>query len=257
LANEPRDVWAKIDIAARLIGSILLPIIILIIGNWYTSQQQHASEARLKHDKEMELAQRNADRITLFLSYLTSDNPRSRKLSLEILSYFAKNSQFPNELLPAVIASVNDKDVEVGNAGSSTLTQIAKSSRTSAKAIVKAAESQPESAKSVVKATKSNPELVAVFKDADPQSSFTRNLGDEVAVTFLSKPSGAKVSYKLLLYKYSEERPFIKLSSTTPTKVRLPISSYIFRFELNNKIVEREVKFFGENNYLILTASFE
>ncbi len=152
MADKPLDKWEKFDISTKAIAGILLPVMLLLVGNWYTSQQQRANDARLEHEKEAELAQRNADRVSSFLNHLASNNPKERKLSLEVLAYLANNNQMPDELLIPLISTVNDEDTEVAAAGSAALNQAAASDPEKAKSIVNAATSDPEKAKSIVKA---------------------------------------------------------------------------------------------------------
>jgi hypothetical protein len=87
MASEPRDKWDKFDIAGKVIGGLLLPIIILVVSQGYTTQQKDADNARLAQQKASDDAQRNADRVTLLLTHLASENARERLLALKFTEY--------------------------------------------------------------------------------------------------------------------------------------------------------------------------
>jgi hypothetical protein len=168
MGDEPRDKWSKAEVVSKAVGGILLPVILLYVGNLYTSRQEAANTARLEHDQKRELAQRNADRVTTFLNHLSSTNPTERKLTLQVISYLAQANEFPEELLTVVISSVDDKDPEVSLEGSSALARVAESNPDKAKAIAKAAESSPSVAQSIVAAAKLHPELRETIKKVSP-----------------------------------------------------------------------------------------
>jgi carboxypeptidase family protein len=189
MADEKRDGWVKLDIIAKAIAGILLPIIILIVGNLLTTQQQKANEARLQQQKEADRArldqqreadqaQHNADRVSVYLNHLASTNPNERKLALQAMAYLADNNQFPKELVGAVIASLDDKDKEVASVGTETLTQAAKSDPQIAQEIVKSAKNNPNKANAITKAAQSSPDLKTTIEKVD------RSLFDSL-VTFL------------------------------------------------------------------------
>src|SRR5215510_1802944 len=52
LMAEPRDSWSKIDIVARSVAAIFLPVVLLIVGNWYAGQQRRAAESRLAEEQK-------------------------------------------------------------------------------------------------------------------------------------------------------------------------------------------------------------
>jgi len=168
MPDEPRDKWSKAEVVSKAVGGILLPVILLYVGNLYTSRQETANNARLDHDQKNELAQRNADRVTTFLNHLSSNNPTERKLTLQVIAYLAEVNEFPEELLTVVISSADDKDPEVAREGSSALARVAASNPDKAKAIAKAAESSPSAAQSVVAAAKLHPELRESIRKVSP-----------------------------------------------------------------------------------------
>ena len=171
MADKPLDKWEKFDISTKAIAGILLPVMILLVGNWYTAQQ-----------KEAETAQRNADRLASFLNHLASNNPKERKLSLEVLTYLANSNQMPNELVIPIMSTVNDEDPEVAAAGSAALNQAAASDPEKAKSIVKAATADPEKAKSIVKATagtNTNAEALIV-KEAQSDPAFKSSINSAI-----------------------------------------------------------------------------
>ena len=165
MANEPRDGWDKFDVITKVIGALLLPIIILIASNWYTNQQKKSDDARLAQQKESDDAQRNADRVTLLLTHLASNNPRERLLTMHFIEYLAQQTkQFPAELLPIILNSVNDENVDVAHAASQALTHAITINTELAKSVQKAADIYPETKDTIRKAAGYSSGLSNVIK---------------------------------------------------------------------------------------------
>jgi len=65
MADEPRDKWSKLEVLSKAVAGLLLAIILLILGNLYTSQQQKDNEAKRSQEKAghdpalLEAARRN------------------------------------------------------------------------------------------------------------------------------------------------------------------------------------------------------
>jgi hypothetical protein len=91
-------------IVTAIIG-VLMPIVILIIGNWYTRQKERANEN-----------QRNADRLALLLKHLASDNTSERLLALQVVQYLHSKKEFPPELANTVTAIAFRDTPEVAGA---------------------------------------------------------------------------------------------------------------------------------------------
>ncbi len=87
------------------IAGVLVPISLLIIGNWYTRQKERA-----------DANQRNADRIALLLKHLASENINERLLALQILLFLRRTNEFPPELANTVAAITFRDTPEVAGA---------------------------------------------------------------------------------------------------------------------------------------------
>jgi len=159
MANEPRDGWDIFDIITKAVGTLLLPIFILIASDWYTTQQKNSDQARLAQQKEADDAQRNTDRVTLLLTHLASNNPRERLLSVRFIEYLTQTKQFPTELLPVVLNRVNDENDDVANTASHVLTQAVTVNPELAKSVEKAAEASSETKNTVIRAAEKSPGL--------------------------------------------------------------------------------------------------
>src|SRR5215472_6934680 len=149
MANEPRDNWSKAEVIGKTIAGIFLPIILLYVGNLYTSRQEKDTNARLAHEQKNEIDQRNADRVSTFLNHLASNNATERKLTLEVISYLAQINEFPEALLAVVVSTAADSDPEVAHAGVAAVTQVAEASPEKASAVVKAFEASPAIVQSI------------------------------------------------------------------------------------------------------------
>jgi len=82
-----------IQIIITAMSGVLIPIALLVVGNWYTRQKEKTDEA-----------QHNADRIALLLKHLASENISERLLALQVLQYLRIKKEFPAELANTVTA---------------------------------------------------------------------------------------------------------------------------------------------------------
>jgi redox-regulated HSP33 family molecular chaperone len=150
MSNGDRDSWAKLDIVAKALGALLIPIIIFFVGHQYTSEQAKSSSEQRAMEQNALDAQHETDRITLLLTHLSSTNPTEQKLALAFVEYLANSDQFPSEFLPIVINTLNNRDTTVVRATSEALAAIAKSEPASRDSLVKTISRRPD-LKSIVK----------------------------------------------------------------------------------------------------------
>jgi hypothetical protein len=116
-----RDALATTEVIVRMISLILIPILIWVLGAWYTNQQKQIEEHRI-------MAENAANRLTYLLKNLSSDNWRERKMAVVISKYLAEQNQLPAELVQvlAVIAETDSIKV-VSDAAILSLNAVAKS----------------------------------------------------------------------------------------------------------------------------------
>ena len=129
MADEEQSAWmAKFDVVLKVLTGVLIPVTIVVAGHLIASQQQKESDAALKQQREIDLAQRNADRAGNLLNALSSENARQRQLAIRVVEHLIKANQFPAELGPALVAvSFTDTDPEVARVASEILPQAVKS----------------------------------------------------------------------------------------------------------------------------------
>lgn len=129
MAGDSQSKWMPIfDIVLKVMTGVLVPLTILIAGQLVALQQQKNNQATLAQQRQVDLEQRNADRVTNLYKSLASDNPTERILAVRIIEYLAQANQFPAELGPALITvSLSDKDPEVARAAAEVLPQAYKS----------------------------------------------------------------------------------------------------------------------------------
>src|SRR5262245_22060102 len=114
MAEEARDGWSKAEIIFTALGAIVLPAALFIVGKRLAAQQESAAEAG-----------RQAERLTVFLEPLASENPRERKLAIQVMGYLGENNQLPKELLPVLFGIVEtDTNSEVAQEAVRALGQI-------------------------------------------------------------------------------------------------------------------------------------
>lgn len=91
MPEKLHDGWAKADILARilitLLASILIPILIFYLGNRISEQQRVDNEKR-----------RNLDRVTTLLKHLSSNDESEMVLAMKVCEHLVKEKQFPFEI---------------------------------------------------------------------------------------------------------------------------------------------------------------
>src|SRR5712692_595354 len=114
--------WAKADIVFKAIASIAIPVSLALVGHAFNAQQEQAAANLLK-----------MERVEKMLSHLTSANDRERLLSMRVISFLAKQQQFPPELVEVMIGVARgDPAPDVSSSALETLATIAGNDTTSA-----------------------------------------------------------------------------------------------------------------------------
>ena len=124
MTHQPRDRWEKMDVLAKVVGALLIPPVLLIIGHWHArelsqseyenrSQLREIEHARADQLTEIEDARRALDRAAIILRHLASDSARERELAMHFVEYLDNSGQFPDELYPILITALADEDEAV------------------------------------------------------------------------------------------------------------------------------------------------
>ncbi len=113
---DGKDGWDRFSIIGSILGSILIPFMVLFVGNLLSEQQEKSSQIA-----------RQAQQLGMLIDHLSSENPRERKIAMDIANFLAKNDQIPKELIPALIDSVvTDESAIVAKAASEVLAEVEK-----------------------------------------------------------------------------------------------------------------------------------
>ena len=129
---------------AKTLGALLIPLIILIVGHQYTSEQSDSNNKQRAIELQALDDQHETDRMTLLLAHLSSTNPTEQKLALAFVEYLAHSDQFPAEFLPIVISTLSDRDTTVVRATSQALAAIVKSKPASRDSLANAIARRPD-----------------------------------------------------------------------------------------------------------------
>lgn len=127
MPNGAGDSWTKFNSVVTALSGLLIPIILLIVGHQYTSEEADSSSKQREIEQEATAAQHETDRVTLLLTHLSSTNPTEQKLALAFVEYLANSNQFPTEFLPIVINTLSDRDTTVVKATARVLAEIMRS----------------------------------------------------------------------------------------------------------------------------------
>jgi hypothetical protein len=134
---EQRDGWTRAEVISKIVSAVFLPIVLLVLGTWFSRQQKQSEEMR-------SLAESNANRLTTLLKSLSSDNPRERLLATKVTEYFGAHNQLPNELVPALLEiSATDPSKDVSDSAFRSLAATAQANQTLAPTIATALRTLP------------------------------------------------------------------------------------------------------------------
>jgi hypothetical protein len=171
MVDAPSERWAKFDIVTKAVSGALLPLIIVLVGHWYTTEQQKANSARLQQDKDAEADQRKVDRVAAILKHLASESVRERLLGIAFVSYLNDHKEAPPELGPGLIAIVStetDERVIAAASSSSVIAQAVQSDPQLAKNVGQAAESNPIAAQALARNRKLDETLTTISDSGTP-----------------------------------------------------------------------------------------
>lgn len=114
MSNDSRDGWAKLDVASKAIGSILIPLALFVASQRIASQQKENENKRSEQQRIAQDSQRMADRATQLLKSLASRDTVERDLAMTVATYFGQQRQLPRELIPAMLQVIQRAQPAVG-----------------------------------------------------------------------------------------------------------------------------------------------
>lgn len=97
--------WQKAEVVGKVTAGLLIPLVILIAGGWFSCQQERTADER-----------RNSDRVAQLLKHLASGQPRERILAIQALRYHQTVHDLPEEIVAALFTVAASDDVEVAAA---------------------------------------------------------------------------------------------------------------------------------------------
>ncbi|MGI8638593.1 MAG: hypothetical protein ACR2MG_01355 [Pyrinomonadaceae bacterium] len=123
---KQRDRWDKM----QLIGQLLLPIMIALVGISFTYYQSKTADERQKADKTREEERQKTDRVTNLLDHLASDKERANLLALKVIEYLNKKGEIDAELVSSVTGTLGggERSDKVVESSTETLAQVANES---------------------------------------------------------------------------------------------------------------------------------
>ncbi len=83
----------------NIVGIILIPLAILLVGQWFTHQRAKSDAEERKRREQFTAEQRDADRVALLLRHLSSENPRERILAIYLIGHLRDTNRFPEDLM--------------------------------------------------------------------------------------------------------------------------------------------------------------
>jgi hypothetical protein len=97
--TKEKDIWDKMSAASALVASLLVPVVLAIVGNWYTSAIKQ-SEVRLKYT---ELA------MTILKDKPSPDTEAVRRWAIEVIDQYSgvpMSAQAQKELVAGNLSTI-------------------------------------------------------------------------------------------------------------------------------------------------------
>ena len=95
------DSDSKLDRLSQIAG-ILLPLVVALVGGLYTYEKDKNDARTQLREERRDLQQVQYGNLTALIPLLTSQDPASRTLGMEIFTSEAKKRQAPVDLVPAI-----------------------------------------------------------------------------------------------------------------------------------------------------------
>ncbi len=100
---QERDWWEKSEIIAKIASAIVLPLVLLWINHTISTNEANRQAAEAKAEKARQSAESQANRLPVFIDFLSSDSPKKAALTAKVLPYLAATKQIPNDVIPLLI----------------------------------------------------------------------------------------------------------------------------------------------------------
>lgn len=91
----------RLDQLSKIAG-ILLPLVVAVVGGFYTYQKDTSDARNLRRQEKRDRQQARYANLTALVPLLTSPDPSSRLLAMEIFASEARKHEAPLDLLPAI-----------------------------------------------------------------------------------------------------------------------------------------------------------
>jgi hypothetical protein len=92
---------SKLDQLSKIAG-IALPLVVAVVGALYTYEKDKNDARTLAREERRDLQQAQYGNLTTLIPLLTSEDPSSRTLAMEIFTSEAKKREAPVDLVPAI-----------------------------------------------------------------------------------------------------------------------------------------------------------
>lgn len=90
--SRPKDVWDKLSILSGFLASVLVPVAVAVVGNWYTTAIRERETAISERDQEIRRDTFDREWVQLALEILRDPDTESniRRWAVQIISNYAQ-----------------------------------------------------------------------------------------------------------------------------------------------------------------------
>lgn len=109
-----RDKWDKLEIIGKLLGALVLPTVLFILGQQFNENASARDAVRQSESRSADQEQRRIDRASALVEGLASTNERLRLLNVQWARFLQAKRQLPEDAAAVLLeVATTDPDPEV------------------------------------------------------------------------------------------------------------------------------------------------
>lgn len=151
-----------------MLGKLLIPIVVVILGLIYSSMQKHHDDLQSALQRKQDSDRADFATMTLLLQQLGSDKWRERGEALIVLRAYVQRCEFTEILVPAVVDEMEDDEPKVAQKASDLFGFAAVSCKPYVDLIKKAKTNSLTMKSALARAANDNPAIAVPSQNLNP-----------------------------------------------------------------------------------------
>ena len=121
-----RDNWDRLEIAGKLLGALVLPMVLFVLGQQFNEAASAREAARQSETRSADQEQRRIDRASALVEGLASTNERNRLLNVQWAKFLQVKRQLPEDAAAVLLeVATSDPSPEVAAAAARVAADVA------------------------------------------------------------------------------------------------------------------------------------